>query len=88
MRLLQTWTRAAAVLVVLSGAAFADVTVSQSNDPTASIEGRVSALLGVEHSTMGQMTPQRLAALGRGRRAPRMRVAPKPRRQPPVDDQL
>ncbi|MDZ4094139.1 MAG: cell wall hydrolase, partial [Paracoccaceae bacterium] len=70
MRLLQTWTRAAAVLVVLSGAAFADVTVSQSNDPNASIEGRVSSLLGVEHSTMGQMTPQRLAALAEGVSAP------------------
>ncbi|MGB8813795.1 MAG: cell wall hydrolase [Paracoccaceae bacterium] len=74
MRLLQTWTRAAMALIVLSGAAFADVTVSQSNDPTASIEGRMVTLLGVERAAMGQVAPTRLASLADGV------VAPTPKR--------
>lgn len=63
MRLLDLWTRAALALVVLTGAAFADVTVSQSNDPTATVGGRLSSLLGVEKSAIEQVAPQRLAAL-------------------------
>ena len=53
MCLLQTWTRSLALLFVLSGAAFADVTVSQSNDPTASLGGQLSALLGAERNALG-----------------------------------
>lgn len=78
MCLLQTWTRAAAVLVVLSGAAFADVTVSQSNDPNASIEGRVSLLLGAEHDTMEQVPQQRLFALAEGVSVPSRKKADAP----------
>lgn len=70
MRLLQTWTRAAMAMVVLSGAAFADVTVSQSNDPTATVGGRMASLLGVERNAMGQVAPTRLASLADGVVAP------------------
>lgn len=73
MCLRQTWTNAAVALIVLSGAAFADVTVSQSNDPTASVGGRMASLLGVERSVIEQVTPTRLEALADGVTAP---VAP------------
>ena len=46
MRLHQCWTRAALALCVLSGAAFADVTVSQSNDPTAADRRAVRVAAG------------------------------------------
>lgn len=63
MRLHQCWTAALAALLVLSGAAFADVTVSQSNDPSVTIDGRMASLLGVEKTAIGQVQPQRLAAV-------------------------
>lgn len=63
MRLHQCWTAALAALLVLSGAAFADVTVSQSNDPSVTMDGRMASLLGVERSAMGQVQPRRLAAV-------------------------
>ncbi len=71
MRLLQSWTIAAATACVLSGAAFADVTVSQSNDPTASVGGRLASLLGAEKSAMQQVAPTRLAALADGVSVPK-----------------
>ncbi|MDT8856646.1 cell wall hydrolase [Paracoccaceae bacterium Fryx2] len=70
MRLRQTWTGSLSALLILSGAAFADVTVSQSNDPSASLGGRLSSLLGVERTVLGQVAPQRLAALADGVAAP------------------
>lgn len=63
MRLRHSWTAVAFATVVFAGAAFADVTVSQSNDPTASIGGRMTALLGVEKDALGQVAPARLASL-------------------------
>jgi len=71
MRLLQSWTAAAAASLVLGGAAFADVTVSQSNDPTASLGGRMTSLLGVERTALDQVAPMRLAALADGVATPR-----------------
>lgn len=70
MRLLQTWTAACAALVVLSGAAFADVTVSQSNNPTASVGGKMALLLGAERTAIGQVAPTRLESLADGVTAP------------------
>ena len=64
------WIGATLALIVLSGAALADVTVSQSNDPTALIEGRVSALLTVEHQALGQVDPTRIHALADAVTAP------------------
>ncbi|MBP9950850.1 MAG: cell wall hydrolase [Cypionkella sp.] len=66
MRLLQTWTHAAMALVVLSGAAFADVTVSQSSDPTAQIGQEFASLFGAEHQIVVALPQARLAALAAG----------------------
>ena len=49
MRFHQAWTSAAAALCVLSGAAFADVTVSHSNDPTLLMGSQMASLFGAEH---------------------------------------
>lgn len=76
MRLLENWMGAAVALTILSGAAFADVTVSQSNDPTASVEGRLSLLLGVERSGLGQVAPTQMQALAEAVTAPKPAAKP------------
>ncbi len=54
------------MLLALSGAAHADVTVSQSNDPSAavsasaSVDSRLSRLLGVERTAYTTISPDRL----------------------------
>ncbi len=53
-------------LIVLSGAAFAEVTVSQSNSPTLLIRSQFAALLGAEHDVVGAMSEVRLTALALG----------------------
>jgi spore germination cell wall hydrolase CwlJ-like protein len=62
-------TLAALALTVLTGAAFADVTVSQSNAPTTLIRVQFASLLGAEHATVNAMPEARLAALARGPQA-------------------
>lgn len=62
---------AALALIVLSSAALADVTVSQSNDPTALIEGRLTSLLGGERTALGQVAPTQMHALADAVTAPR-----------------
>lgn len=74
MCLLEIWTRSASALVFLSGAAFAGVTVSQSNDPTASLGGQLSALLGAERTALGTLPAPQLEAL-----AASVRVSPGPK---------
>ena len=59
-------TIAAAALVVLSGAAFADVTVSQSNDPSTLIGEQFASLFGAEHDAVNAMPVVRLSALATG----------------------
>lgn len=66
MCLLKTWMRGAVALTLLSGAAFADVTVSQSNDPTASLGGHLSALLGAERNALGTLPIHRIEAVASG----------------------
>jgi len=66
MRLLKSWFHSTAVLLILSGAAFADVTVSQSNDPTASLDVALAALLGQERQAFGAVPAGRLEALAKG----------------------
>jgi len=66
MNLRQIWAGAAVALTVLSGAGFAEVTVSQSNDPTANLAGALSSMLGAEHRTVGAMADQQLASLAKG----------------------
>lgn len=66
MDLRQIWTGAAVALTVLSGAGFAEVTVSQSNDPTANLAGALSSMLGAEHQTVAAIPDQQLASLANG----------------------
>lgn len=63
MRVLQHWARGTAVLLALSGAAHADVTVSQSNDPSASVDSRLTRLFGVERTAFTAITPDKLEKL-------------------------
>lgn len=66
MSLHQTWTSALVALTVLSGAAFAEVTVSQSNDPKAVIGQEFRALLGAEHAAVGALPAEERTALATG----------------------
>ena len=66
MSLRHVWTSAIAALIVLNGAAFAEVTVSQSNDPTAALAGEMSALLQAERSTVGALDEPALSDLATG----------------------
>ena len=66
MRLHLCRTITAATLVVLSGAAFADVTVSQSNDPTTLIGEQFATLFDVEHAAVNAQPDARLSALANG----------------------
>jgi spore germination cell wall hydrolase CwlJ-like protein len=66
MRLHQAWTNAFAALCVLSGAAYADVTVSRSNDPTSLIGTQFASLLGAEHKTVDAITDAERSAMAVG----------------------
>ena len=66
MRLHLCRTIAAAAFVVLSGAAFADVTVSQSNDPTSLMGEQFASLFSTEHDAVNAMPESQLAALAIG----------------------
>ena len=66
MNLRQIWAGATVALLALSGAGFAEVTVSQSNDPTANLAGEISAMLGAEHSTVAALPDAQLASLALG----------------------
>src|SRR4051794_37834810 len=66
MRLHLCRTIAAAALIVLSGAAFADVTVSQSNDPTTLIGEQFTSLFEAEHDAVNAVPDARLSALANG----------------------
>lgn len=56
----------ALVATVLSGAAFAEVSVSQSNDPSTLIGAEFASLMGVEKKTTGQLTTARLTTMAVG----------------------
>ncbi len=60
MRLLLIWARSMTLLCVLSGAAFADATVSQPNDPAATMDTRLSLLLGQDNSSFAAVGASRL----------------------------
>ncbi len=74
MNLRQIWAGAAIALTVLSGAGFAEVTVSQSNDPTANLAGAISSMLGAEHKMVAAIPDQQLASLAKGADAPAARA--------------
>jgi spore germination cell wall hydrolase CwlJ-like protein len=69
MRLQQTWTNAVLALCVLSGAAFADVTVSHSNDPTSLIGTQFASLLGAEYNAVDAVPAAQLTAMAVGPKA-------------------
>ena len=56
----------AAIAILLSGAAHADVTVSQSNDPSQEMGAQFAALFGAEHDTVNAVPEMKLAALAKG----------------------
>jgi hypothetical protein len=66
MRLHTGWITGAIAAVILNGAAFADVTVSQSNDPTAAIGGTLGGLLGAERQALNAIPQGRLTELAVG----------------------
>jgi spore germination cell wall hydrolase CwlJ-like protein len=66
MRLHHIWTSALIALTVQSGAAFAEVTVSQSNEPQVVLGQQFRSLLGAEHKTIDALPEAELTALATG----------------------
>ncbi|WP_430464980.1 cell wall hydrolase [Tabrizicola sp.] len=66
MRLHQIWTTALMAVIVQSGAAFAEVTVSQSNDPKAVIGQEFRALFDAEHRILATLPEEKRSALATG----------------------
>jgi spore germination cell wall hydrolase CwlJ-like protein len=56
----------AAAAILLSGAAHADVTVSQSNDPSRAMGAEFAALLGAEHQTLNALPDDQLTEIAQG----------------------
>ena len=56
----------AATMMTFGGAAIADVTVSQSNDPTVLIADQFASLLGAEHNAVNAVPEAQLSALANG----------------------
>ena len=69
MRLRQIWALATCVVLAQGGAAFADVTVSQSNGPELGMAEQMASLMGAEHATVAGLSQGRLAALATGPKA-------------------
>ena len=62
----QSWAVALMALISLGGAAKAEITVSQSNDPTALLGTSFASLISQEHKTIKAIAQTRLAALAVG----------------------
>ena len=56
----------AATMIALSGAAFAEVTVSQSNDPASLMADQFASLFGAEHYAVNALPEAQLSALANG----------------------
>jgi spore germination cell wall hydrolase CwlJ-like protein len=63
MSVLKCWTGAAIAVLALAGGVRAEMTVSQSNDPTAALGVDITTLLGQEKNALGLVSPSRLQAL-------------------------
>ena len=84
MRLPLCRTLALMAVCVLTGAASADVMVSQSNSPSLALGAEFRSLLGAEHSTVNALQENELAALAKGEAA---EVAARPAtKAPPYSD--
>lgn len=66
MRLHLSRTVAAAALIVLNGAAHAEVTVSQSNDPSTLFGEQFASLFGAEHAAVNSFAESQLSAVANG----------------------
>lgn len=66
MHVSHRWTGAVVALVVLNGAAFAEVTVSTATNPTASLGAEFASLMNTEHATMQNVPSEDLSALAIG----------------------
>ncbi|MDO8882755.1 MAG: cell wall hydrolase [Pseudotabrizicola sp.] len=66
MRLRQIMASAAVAVCATGGAAFAEVTVSQSNSPELGMAEQMASLMGAEHATVGAVPQERLATLAAG----------------------
>ena len=73
MRLRQILALTALAVAATGRAAFADVTVSQSNSPELGMAEQISSLMGAEHATVGALPQAQLAALAQG---PAVKTAP------------
>lgn len=78
MRLHLCRTMAVMAMTVLTGAAFADVTVSQSNAPTIAMGAQFASLFEAEHDTVNALPEAQLAALAKGPDLPKTGKAAKP----------
>lgn len=67
MTMHQIWIAALVALTVQSGATFADVTLSTSNDPKTVIGSPFSAVLGAEKTTVAALTSEERTALAVGK---------------------
>jgi len=63
MNVLKIWAGASALTVALSSGLAAEVSVSQSNDPTAPIDARLTQLLGQERAGLALVEGSKLAGL-------------------------
>lgn len=70
MRLQKIMAVGALALLGLSGTAAAEISVSQSNDPTAAIAGQMASLIGSEQAALRAMPQSNLATLATGPEAP------------------
>lgn len=63
MSVLKSWTGGAVLLLALAGGLRAEVTVSQSNDPTAIVGTGLVTLLGQERSALEAIPAKRISAI-------------------------
>jgi hypothetical protein len=63
MSVLKCWTGSMVMLLGLAGGLHAEMTVSQSNDPSAAIGMNLTALLGQDREGIGAVAGNRLAAI-------------------------
>lgn len=84
MRLHHNLTSALCALGVLSGAAVAEVTVSQSNDPTVLLGQQFASILGAEHKAVRALPAAKLNSLATG---PAKAPEAKPAAQAPLAEE-
>lgn len=66
MRLRQVWALTAIAVLAQGGAAFAEVTVSQSNSPSLGMAEQLQALMGAEHAVVTPLPKEKLVSLAAG----------------------